>query len=62
MKLYWIKTQALRCVLALAKQLGVEIEFEEMDLLAGNMKTADYIALNPKMKAPTPVDGALVPP
>ena len=60
MKIHWIKAQAPRRVLALAKHLGVEIELEEMDLLAGDMKTPDYIALNPNMKAPTLVDGGLV--
>jgi glutathione S-transferase len=55
MKIYWIKAQAPRRVLALAKHLGVDAEFVEMDL--GGLKTPDYRALNPNMKTPTLVDG-----
>lgn len=60
MRIYWIKAQAPRRVLALVKHLGLEAELIEMDLNAGGMKTTDYIALNPNMKAPTLVDGDLV--
>ena len=35
MIIYWIKAQAPRRVLALAKHLGVEAEFMELDLMAG---------------------------
>ena len=57
MKIYWIKAQAPRRVLALAKHLGLDADFIEMDLMAGAMKRPDYAALNPNMKAPTLVDG-----
>jgi glutathione S-transferase len=57
MKIYWIKAQAPRRVLALVKHLGLDAEFIEMDLMGGAMKTPDYAALNPNMKAPTLVDG-----
>lgn len=57
MKVYWIKAQAPRRVLALVKHLGLEAELIEVDLLAGGLKTRDYMALNPNMKAPTLVDG-----
>jgi glutathione S-transferase len=60
MKIYWIKAQAPRRVLALAKHLGIKAEFIELDLLAGAMKTPAYAALNPNMKAPTLVDGDIV--
>lgn len=60
MKIYWIKAQAPRRVLALVKHLGLDAEFVEMDLMAGAMKKSDYAALNPNMKAPTLVDGDLV--
>ncbi len=57
MKIYWIKAQAPRRVLALAKHLGIRAEFVEADLMAGEMKTPAYAALNPNQKAPTLVDG-----
>jgi glutathione S-transferase len=55
MKIYWIKAQAPRRVLALAKHLGVDAEFVEVDLKG--LKAPDYVALNPNMKAPVLVDG-----
>lgn len=57
MKLYWIKAQAPRRALALAKYLSVKVEFIEMNLMAGEMKSSAYAKLNPNMKAPTLVDG-----
>ena len=35
MKIYWIKAQAPRRVLALAKHLGLEVDFVQVDMLAG---------------------------
>lgn len=55
MKLYWIKAQAPRRVLALMKHLGIEAEF--IDLTKGGLKTPEIAALNPNMKAPILVDG-----
>ncbi|OOG56191.1 glutathione S-transferase family protein [Rhodanobacter sp. C03] len=60
MKIYWIKAQAPRRVLALVKHLGIKAEFVEVDLMAGGLKTPDYAALNPNMKAPMLIDGDLV--
>jgi glutathione S-transferase len=60
MRIYWIKAQAPRRVLALVKHLGVKAEFVEVDLMAGGLKMPDYVALNPNMKVPTLVDGDLV--
>ena len=60
MRLYWIRAQAPRRVLALVKHLGVQIECIEMDLLAGDLAKPDYAALNPNMKVPTLVDRDLV--
>ena len=60
MQVYWIKAQAPRRVLALVKHLGIEAQSVEKDLMAGEMKRPDYVALNPNMKAPTLVDGDLV--
>ena len=57
MKIYWIKAQAPRLVLALVKHLGIDADCIEVDLLAGGLKTPSYLALNPNGKAPTMVDG-----
>lgn len=59
-KIYWIRAQAPRRVLALAKHLGIDAEFVEVDMMAGGLQTPAYAALNPNMKAPTLVDGELV--
>ena len=60
MKIYWIKAQAPRRVLALVKHLGIAAEFVEMDLMAGGLRVPDYVALNPNKKVPTLVDGDVV--
>lgn len=60
MRIYWIKAQAPRRVLALVKHLGIAAELVEVDMMAGGLKTPDYAALNPNMKAPLLVDGGLV--
>ncbi len=57
MKIYWIKAQAPRRVLALAKHLGIDAEFVEVNLMAGGLKAPDFAALNPNKKAPLLVDG-----
>ena len=58
MRIYWIRAQAPRRVLALVKHLGVDAELVEMK--GGGLKSPDYAALNPNRKAPTLVDGDLV--
>jgi glutathione S-transferase len=60
MKIYWIKAQAPRRVLALVKHLGVKADLVEINLAAGGLKAPEYVALNPNMKAPTLVDGDVV--
>jgi glutathione S-transferase len=60
MKIYWIKAQAPLRVLALVKHLGIQAELVEADLMAGQLKSADYARLNPNMKVPTLVDGDIV--
>jgi glutathione S-transferase len=57
MKIYWIKAQAPRRVLALVKHLGIQAELVHLDATARELKTSEYAALNPNMKAPTLVDG-----
>ena len=58
MRIYWIRAQAPRKVLALAKYLGIEAEF--IEARGGMMKTPEYARLNPNRKAPLLVDGDLV--
>ena len=60
MRIYWIKAQAPRRVLALVKHLGIDAELIEIDAKAGGLRTAEYVALNPNKKAPTLVDGETV--
>ncbi|MBV9460956.1 MAG: glutathione S-transferase family protein [Bradyrhizobium sp.] len=60
MQIYWIRAQAPRRVLALAKHLGLQVEYVHMDFRAGEMRRPDYAALNPNMRAPTLVDGEYV--
>jgi glutathione S-transferase len=57
MKIYWIRAQAPRQVLALAKHLGVRAEYVQA---VKQLKTPEYAALNPNMKAPVLVDGNTV--
>jgi len=59
MKIYWIRAQAPRRVLAVAKHLGIQAEYIAMGV-NGEMKTPDYVRLNPNMKAPVLVDGDVV--
>ena len=60
MKIYWIKAQAPRRVLALAKHVGIKAEFVEANLMAGGLRAPDYARLNPNMKVPMLVDGDFV--
>jgi glutathione S-transferase len=60
MRIYWIKAQAPRRVLALAKHLGLDVEFVAVDLNSGELKSPDFAALNPNKKAPVLVDGETV--
>jgi glutathione S-transferase len=60
MKIYWIKAQAPRRVLALVKHLRIEVDLIHIDAKAGGLKAPDYAALNPNKKAPTLVDGDFV--
>jgi len=57
MKIYWIKAQAPRRVLALAKHLGIKADCIEVDLKGEGLKAPDFAALNPNKKVPVLVDG-----
>src|ERR1700723_3354445 len=56
-KIYWIKAQAPRRVLALIKYLGIKAEFFEVDLMAGGLQVPEFGAINPNKKVPVLVDG-----
>jgi len=58
MQIYWIKAQAPRQVLALARHLGIEAGYVRLD--GAGLRSAAYAALNPNRKAPTLVDGDVV--
>ncbi|MEO5559193.1 MAG: glutathione S-transferase family protein [Dokdonella sp.] len=57
MRIYWIKAQAPRRVLALAKHLRIDAQFVQQ---TGTLRSAEYAHLNPNRKAPTLVDGDYV--
>src|SRR5262249_12296489 len=48
-----------RKVQAVVSHLGLEIQVEYHDFVAGDLRTADYVALNPNGMVPLLVDGAL---
>jgi glutathione S-transferase len=60
MQIYWIKAQAPRRVLALAKHLGIDVELVHLNAKVGELRAPSYARLNPNMKAPTLVDGDVV--
>lgn len=58
MKLYSIhNSNNCRRVNAVIGYLGLEVELAEPDLMKGELKAPDYVALNPNAKVPTLVDG-----
>ena len=57
MKIYWIKAQAPRRVLALIKHLGIAAELFEVNLMAGGLQVPEFAAINPNKKVPVLVDG-----
>jgi glutathione S-transferase len=48
-----------RRVLATVAQLGLDIEISEPNLAAGEIKTPEYLAINPNGKVPALMDGEL---
>ncbi|CAB3694725.1 glutathione S-transferase family protein [Paraburkholderia rhynchosiae] len=57
MKLYYSETLAPRKACAVAKYLGLPIEYVYVDLGKGEHTTPAYLALNPNGKVPCLVDG-----
>jgi glutathione S-transferase len=60
MQIYWFKAQGPRRVCTLAKHLGVDADYIEMDVTKGEQKSPGYLALNPNGRCPTLVDGRTV--
>lgn len=60
MKLYGLgPTSSLRALWAL-QELDAEFEFVSVDLMAGEQRTAEFLAMNPAGKVPVLIDGDLV--
>lgn len=59
MKIYWFETVNPRKVCSVAKYLGVEAEYEYVDLKQGAHKQADFLDINPNGRVPALVDGDL---
>jgi glutathione S-transferase len=57
MKLYYFESLNARKACAVAKHLGVPVEFVRIDLGKGEHKTPRYLAINPNGKIPALVDG-----
>jgi glutathione S-transferase len=57
MKLYYAETLAPRKTCAVAKYLGLPIEYAFVDLTKGEHRKPDYQAINPNGKVPCLVDG-----
>jgi glutathione S-transferase len=61
MKLHtFVGSPSGRKVEAVINHLGLEVEIEHRDVFEGDLRTPDYLALNPNAKVPTLVDGAFV--
>jgi glutathione S-transferase len=60
MELYCYETTNGYNVCGVAKYLGAEVEFVRVDLLAGEHKLPEFLAINPNGKIPALVDGDVV--
>jgi glutathione S-transferase len=60
MKLYVVAgSPNSRKVLAVVNHLALDIELEYLDFLAGELRSADYLGINPNAMVPALVDGPL---
>lgn len=57
MKLYYAETLAPRKACAVARYLGLPIDYAFVDLRKGEQTRSDYLAINPNGKVPCLVDG-----
>jgi glutathione S-transferase len=58
MKLYYAETLAPRKACAVARYLGLPIDYVFVDLRKGEQTRPEYLAINPNGKVPSLVDGA----
>lgn len=58
MKLHYIRTMNPRKACATAKHLGLPLEYVEIDVKAGALRSPEYLALNPNGLAPVLIDGS----
>ena len=56
MKLYYFETPNPRKPCAVAKHLGSDVEFVRVDLIQGENKTPEFLAINPNGKVPALTD------
>ncbi len=60
MKLYYVPgSPNCRKVHAVINHLGIDVDFEYLDFLAGDLKKPEFLALNPNAMVPVLVDGDL---
>lgn len=57
MKLYYFESPNPRLACAAARQVGAAVELVRVDLIRGEQRRPDYLALNPNGRVPTLVDG-----
>lgn len=61
MKLYYSPISGhARKVMSLAGYLGIDAEIKDINLMAGEQRSPDFLAVNPNGKVPALVDGDLV--
>lgn len=60
MKILWSETVNPRKVCSVGKHLGIDAEYEHVDLAKGAHKQPDFLAKNPNGRVPVLVDGDLV--
>jgi glutathione S-transferase len=57
MKLYYAETMNSYKTCAVARQVGLDVEFHRIDLKKGEQRAPEFLAINPNGKAPALVDG-----
>ncbi len=57
MQLYYFETPNPRKPCAVARHLDIPVEYVRVDLMKGEQKSPDYLAINPNGRVPTLVDG-----
>ncbi len=57
MKLYFAETMNSYKTCAVARYVGLDVDFRRVDLKKGEQRTPEFLAINPNGKAPALVDG-----